>query len=598
MGFTQGDFVPVDLATFKERPFLERVEICAKQWVEYGFGTPKMVHMIYIVKLIVFYTIGGISLALWSSDIPAYFWEIDEWLFQPVVYQKMIIWTVLLEVMGIAGSWGPLAAHFKPMSGGIHAWLRPGTLRVAPWPDKVPFTAGDERTVGDVVLYVAILASLIYPLVFFGFDPDSAFLAGNERHVLMENGTYMLVPIALLALMGMRDTVVFLGARAEQYLPAFFFFAVLDPVDVVIALKVLIVVVWMGAGVSKFGLHFSKVVSPMVSNTPWLASKSLRRKMYRDFPNDLRPSEYTKTLAHLGGTTVELVLPVVLLFSTNATVTLLAVIGMVIFHLFIISTFPLAVPLEWNVLFALGTMVLFRGHPAQDGFALGDFSSVPVLLLIIAALVTFPILGNLKPQWVSFLPSMRQYAGNWASATWALAPGGIEKLDANLKKHSQDGLIQLQDPFYGYTEDEAYALLSMPLGWRGMHSQGPGLFSILFSYLGDDRMNTYTIREAEFMCNSIIGFNFGDGHFHDERMIAAIQKRCNFAPGEFVVAWVESQAIHEDFQRYRIIDAALGVVERGTYKTADSLNSQGWLPDGPIPLTVEWRAEVSARTEA
>ena len=38
---------------------------------------------------------------------------------EPVVYQKLILWTVLLEVIGLAGTWGPLAGHFKPMTGGI-----------------------------------------------------------------------------------------------------------------------------------------------------------------------------------------------------------------------------------------------------------------------------------------------------------------------------------------------------------------------------------------------------------------------------------------------------------------------------------------------
>ncbi len=36
----------------------------------------------------------------------------------------------------------------------------------------------------------------------------------------------------------------------------------------IIALKMLIVVVWVGAGFSKFGKHFSNVIPPMVSNTP------------------------------------------------------------------------------------------------------------------------------------------------------------------------------------------------------------------------------------------------------------------------------------------------------------------------------------------
>jgi hypothetical protein len=103
------------------------------------------------------------------------------------------------------------------------------------------------------------------------------------------------------------------------------------------------------------------------------------------------------------------------------------------------------------------------------------------------------------------------------------------------------------------------------------------------------------VREAEFGCNTVIGFNFGDGHFHNEHLIAAIQKRCHFEPGEFIVAWVESQPIHKDRQQYKIIDAAFGIVERGSYRVADAVAQQPWLPDGPIPLDVTWTA---SRTEA
>ena len=55
MGFTTGDLPPVDPETFAERPLFERIRILSTHWVEYGFGTPKMVHVIYIVKLLVLY---------------------------------------------------------------------------------------------------------------------------------------------------------------------------------------------------------------------------------------------------------------------------------------------------------------------------------------------------------------------------------------------------------------------------------------------------------------------------------------------------------------------------------------------------------------
>jgi hypothetical protein len=83
----------------------------------------------------------------------------------------------------------------------------------------------------------------------------------------------------------------------------------------------------------------------------------------------------------------------------------------------------------------------------------------------------------------------------------------------------------------------------------------------LFRHLDD--VDRYTIREGEFVCNTLVGWNFGDGHLHDERLIAAVQRQLSFEPGELRLMFVESQPIHKKTQSYRVIDAALGVVERG-----------------------------------
>jgi hypothetical protein len=102
------------------------------------------------------------------------------------------------------------------------------------------------------------------------------------------------------------------------------------------------------------------------------------------------------------------------------------------------------------------------------------------------------------------------------------------------------------------------------------------------------------VREGEFICNAVLGWNFGDGHLHDERLVAAIQRRLDLAPGDLVVVYCESQATPwrtSRPQEYRVIDAALGVVERGSWDVRDCVREQPWLPDGPIPLTVSWTAE-------
>nr|WP_314142795.1 DUF3556 domain-containing protein [uncultured Rhodococcus sp.] len=591
MGFKEGNFPQVDPATFLDLPFRERLRAMSTHWADHGFGTPKMVHTIYLLKLLVLYIGPGVAVStLTSGHNPL---DISAWWNEPIVYQKLLLWTLLLETVGLGGSWGPLAGHFKPMMGGALFWLRPGTIRLPPWPGKVPLTTGDSRTVFDVVVYVAVMVNIVVALALPGVHTSAIDAALADNNGLVRPALMMSLA-ALLVLIGLRDKVIFIAARGEQYFPAVLFFGFLPFVDMIIALKLLIVTVWVGAGISKLGHHFSMVIPPMLSNTPWIPSKALKRAHYRNFPHDLRPSKVAGGVGHVLGTLVEIATPMVLLFTTNAVVALAGAGLMVAFHLFITSTFPLAVPLEWNLLFAFAAVFLFLGFPNADGYAVWDFSSPALLALIVAGLVFFPILGNLRPDLVSFLPSMRQYAGNWASATWAFAPGCEDKLDQFIERPSQNTRTQL---LASYPPEVADVVMHQLLGWRSLHSQGRALFSLMMNHLGDD-IDTYTLREGEFSCNSVVAFNFGDGHLHDDKLIAAIQRRCNFAPGEFLVVWIESQPIHKNYQEYQVIDAALGVIERGTYKVADAINEQPWLPNGPIPVDVTWTLDIDANRAA
>jgi Transmembrane protein of unknown function (DUF3556) len=580
MGFTKPDLAAVDPDTFLQKPLMERVRILGADWAENGFGSPKMIHTIYIVKLVVFFAIGGITVATLTSGLPA-FWHVTEWWNQPIVYQKVILWTVLLEAIGVAGSWGPLAGKVKPMTGGILFWARPGTIRLRPW-KWVPFTNGDRRTWFDIALYVALLVSLAVPLLSPGVHSDSLSKAVPDNTSGLVNPALLIAPIILLVLNGLRDKTIFLASRGEQYLPVLVIFAVLPFVNMIIALKMVIVVVWVGAGFSKFGSHFSNVIPPMVSNTIFVP-KWMRRGHYREFPRDMRPSRLADFMAHVNGTTVEIIAPLVLFFSTNKWVTLVAALFMVGFHLFIISTFPLAVPLEWNVVFGYTTIFLFLGFPNWNGYAPWNMTPPWLAFIVAAALLFYPILGNLRPDKVSFLPSMRQYAGNWASALWTFAPGAEQKLNKVTRSASNqiDQFIAA-----GYEPKWAEVTLQKTIAWRSMHSQARGLYSLLLTHLPD--IDVRTVREGEFTCNSLIGFNFGDGHLHNEDLIRAVQDEAAFEPGECVIAWVESEAFGSGVQHYKLIDAALGVIERGTWKVGDAVKEQPWLPNGPIPTQVTW----------
>ena len=92
------------------------------------------------------------------------------------------------------------------------------------------------------------------------------------------------------------------------------------------------------------------------------------------------------------------------------------------------------------------------------------------------------------------------------------------------------------------------------------------------------------------MCGSAIGWNFADGHLHDEQLLAAIQKRCQFEPGQLRVIMLESQPLMTPVQQYRIVDAASGLIERGEVDVAEMISRQP--TDGDLPFRVHERSSA------
>lgn len=579
MGFLNADLPDVDLATWKDRPHLERMKILALHWIDYGFGTPKMIHVLYGVKILLFCA-GGLLFASATEGLGSVF-DVATWWTQPIAYQKIVVWVILYEVLGLGASCGPLAFRFKPWVGGVTYWLRPGTIKLPPWPGKNPIAGGARRTVFDVALYAAMIVSALVLLLSDGVPKEGQ----PADSVGLLDPRLLTVLILLTLVAGLRDRLLFLAARSEQYWVMCMMFAALPYLDMVVGVKLVMVAVWWGAATSKLGRHFSYVVQGMTTNAPLMVSKWFRHKMCRDFPNDLRPSKMAALLAH-SGTVVEYGIPAVLLFSTNRELTLVAAAIMVIFHLYITLNFPLAVPLEWNIFYCFSLVWLFVLHPAPD-FGISAMSSPWLTVGILVVLFGVPILGNIRPDLISFLPSARYYAGNWATGMWAFrrTADGLsaeERLDSHIVKSSKNQVTQLTEL---YSREVAEIFLQKAVAWRHMNSHGRALSSLLLTHLDDPE--NYTIREGEFVMSSVVGWQFGDGHLHDEFFINAVQERCNFAPGEVIVVLLESQPIHKMIQRYRIVDAALGEIERGWVDVHDMIAAQPWLEDGPIPFHPE-----------
>ena len=566
MGFFQPAPPPFDVEEWRKGSHLEKIKPLAQDWAVNGFGTPYFVYLLYLVKIAV-YAVGGLLLISATTSGLGGLGNLGDWWTEPIVFQKAVVWTMLWEILGLGAGSLPLTLRFKPMIGGVLYWLRPGTTRLPPWPGRVPLTRGTTRTPLDVAIYAAVLFWLAYLLVTDG-DPTTN-LAGRLDPAAVAT------LLGLLVLLGLRDKVPFLAARAEIYgnlmIPFLF------PLDnMIVAAQLIFVCIWWGAASSKLNHHYPFVVTVMISNTPWNRFKAMKRRLYRDHPRDLIPSREGALAAHMG-TVIEFTLPLLLLITQGGTIGTIAAAGMVVFHLHILSTFPLAVPLEWNVFMIFGVLFLFGHYGDVPWSTLDD----PLLILILAVTcVAIPILGNFRPDLISFLPSMRYYAGNWATSQWLFKKeGGAEKkLDRKVPKVAPIVTEQL----LGFYEPEMVEVLVYKgLAFRSMHSHGRALNGLLPHAVDD--IDAYDVREGELVAGVVLGYNFGDGHFHNAQLLESVQERCRFEPGELRVVTLESQPASQQRQRYRIYDAAEGLVEEGWVKVADMVERQPWLDGRPFP---------------
>ena len=199
--------------------------------------------------------------------------------------------------------------------------------------------------------------------------------------------------------------------------------------------------------------------------------------------------------------------------------------------------------------------------------------------------VVIPIVGNLWPEKVSFLPAMRYYAGNWATSLWLFRKdsGAEEKLDERVDKVARATVEQLAK-LYG--RDTAEYFLEKALAFRSMHSHGRALNALAARAVPN--VDDYFLRDGEIVAGVVAGWNFGDGHFHGRQLLGAVQEQCGFEPGELCVVSLEGQPAHSRRQHYWLYDAATGLVEEGWVDVAEMVRRGPWLDesfDFPVEVT-------------
>ena len=219
-------------------------------------------------------------------------------------------------------------------------------------------------------------------------------------------------------------------------------------------------------------------------------------------------------------------MPLVLFFSHGGWPTAAAAFVMIVFHLNILLAFPMGVPLEWNVFMIFGVLWLFVAHAHLGLSDVANPLPIAVLFVLIAGTV---VIGNLHPRKVSFLPGMRYYAGNWDTTVWCVKPAVDEKIRLGSRALGPMYHIQLERLYK--SKEETLVPIHLAFAFRGMNTHGRALYTLVHRALAGYNEDDYNLCEGENLCAMVLGWNFGDGHMHNECLIEALQERCGFEPG-------------------------------------------------------------------
>src|SRR4029078_3835210 len=140
MGFLKTEMPVVDFAEWVKGSRSEKIRPMAVHWAEVGFRTPGVMHLFYAVKILLC-ILGGWLFALATKGVDG-FTDVAQWWTEPIVFEKVVLYTMLFAVAGRGCGGGPLNTRFSPPLGSILYWLRPNTIRLPPWPNRVPLTKG------------------------------------------------------------------------------------------------------------------------------------------------------------------------------------------------------------------------------------------------------------------------------------------------------------------------------------------------------------------------------------------------------------------------------------------------------------------------
>ncbi|TFG96024.1 MAG: hypothetical protein E4H11_04075 [Myxococcales bacterium] len=564
---TDPDLPPYAPERILTAPFPERARLVCRTWASQVHPTPLVVIAMYWAKYLLLFIGGWAFFASFSAGHPG-FASPGGWAFTPIAFQKAMLWAIFYELAGFGCGSGPMNARFSPPIGGFLHFLRPGTTKLPLFPG-LPVFGGIRRTALDAGLYAANQLFLLRALLAPELTPE-----------------LLLPSFVLIPVLGLTDKTLFLAARAEHYYVALVCLTLASGDALWIsACKVLWAMIWFWAATSKPNDHFPSVIMVMMNNGPFFP-KWLKKRLFAAYPDDLRPSSLAVGMARVG-TLTEYMIPLVLLTSQSPLLTGAMLFVMGCFHGFIALNNPSGMPIEWNILMIYGGIFLFGFHPEASVLAVGQMPWLALFLFF--SLFVVPCFGNFVPSRVSFLLSMRYYAGNWAYNIWLVRKGSTGKL-SKLTKAAGTMREQLEKLIPDATGVDV--ALALSLAHRFMHLEGRPLLEALPRAV--DSIDDYEWMDGEILGGMVLGWNFGDGHLNGWQLLRAVQQQCGFEPGELRVVMVESQPLFGRTMQWKVVDAASGVLEEGETEIAPMRGLQPWPTGKHAEALLRGRARASA----
>ena len=202
------------------------------------------------------------------------------------------------EVLGFGCMSGPLGFHIWPPFTAFLHFLRPGTTKLAPFPN-LPLFGGTTRTWLDVALYAALRRCRSL----------RALVAPRDRRGAAACRSSSCCRSAALG-----DKTIFLAARVEHHFAMIVCFLLAG--NWIAGCKAVQLAIWFWAGVSKLTVAFGYVVPVMTANNPLVKSAvaaPAHVRLVSRRPAARRGS--ARAMAH-AGTFLEFAVPLTLLFVT------------------------------------------------------------------------------------------------------------------------------------------------------------------------------------------------------------------------------------------------------------------------------------------